>query len=135
MKVDFLIIGQGIAGSTLALELLKREKSVLVVDRQDTGSSTRVAAGLVTPLTGKGMNTAWRQEEYLPKAVAYYHALEKELDRLERAKTFFAVSDHQVPGTLEEVGKLEERVLVCRDLRAEEGEAIAQYLARSAKQH
>ncbi|MCP5535652.1 MAG: FAD-binding oxidoreductase [Akkermansiaceae bacterium] len=77
MKVDFLIIGQGIAGSTLALELLNREKSVLVVDRQDAGSSTRVAAGLVTPLTGKGMNPAWRQEEYLPKAVAYYHALEK----------------------------------------------------------
>ena len=64
MKVDFLIIGQGIAGSTLALELLKREKTVLVVDRQDAGSSTRVAAGLVTPLTGKGMNAAWRQEQY-----------------------------------------------------------------------
>lgn len=81
MKVDFLIIGQGLAGSTLALELLKRGKTVLVVDRQDAGSSTRVAAGLVTPLTGKGMNPAWRQEEYLPKAVKYYRALEEESGR------------------------------------------------------
>ena len=87
MKVDFLIIGQGIAGSTLALELLKRDETVLVVDRQDAGSSTRVAAGLVTPLTGKGMNAAWRQEQYLPKAVAYYHALEKETGRKFYRKT------------------------------------------------
>ncbi len=81
MNVEFLIIGQGLAGSTLALELLKRERSVLVVDRQDHGSSTRVAAGLVTPLTGKGMNPAWRQHEYLPKAVDFYHRLEKQSGR------------------------------------------------------
>jgi len=55
------------------------------------------------------------------------------VDRLERAKEFFSFTDHQVPGTLEELGMLEERVLVCRDLRAEEGEAIAQYLARSTE--
>ena len=78
MKVDFLIIGQGLAGSTLAIELMKRGRTVLVVDRQDGSGSTRVAAGLVTPLTGKGMNPAWRQELYLPKAKAFYRALEKE---------------------------------------------------------
>jgi len=81
MKVDFLIIGQGLAGSTLALELLRRDQSVLVIDRRDQGSSSRVAAGLITPLTGKGMNPAWRQEEYLKKAVDFYHTLEKESDR------------------------------------------------------
>ena len=32
MKVDYLIIGQGLAGSTLAIELLRRGRSVLVVD-------------------------------------------------------------------------------------------------------
>ncbi|MGB1937124.1 MAG: NAD(P)/FAD-dependent oxidoreductase [Akkermansiaceae bacterium] len=81
MRVDFLIIGQGLAGSTLAMELLKRGRSVLVVDRQDGTGSTRIAAGLVTPLTGKGMNPAWRQVYYLPKAVAFYHQLEKESGR------------------------------------------------------
>lgn len=81
MDVEFLIIGQGLAGSTLVLELLKRERRVLVVDRQDAGSSSRVAAGLVTPLTGKGLNPAWRQTEYLPKARAFYHWLEKESGR------------------------------------------------------
>jgi len=78
MDVDFLIIGQGLAGSTLAMELLARGQKLLVVDRLDKGSSSRVAAGLVTPLTGKGMNPAWRQAEYLPQAVSFYQALEKE---------------------------------------------------------
>ena len=81
MQVDFLIIGQGLAGSTLAVELLKRRKSILVVDRQDGGGSTRVAAGLVTPLTGKGMNPGWRQQECLQKAETFYHALEQESGR------------------------------------------------------
>jgi len=81
MQVDFLIIGQGLAGSTLAVRLMNRGKSVLVVDRQDGGGSSRVAAGLVTPLTGKGMNPAWRQQEYLADAKAFYRALEKESGR------------------------------------------------------
>ena len=81
MKVDYLIIGQGLAGSTLAIELLRRGRSVLVVDRQDGTGSTRIAAGLITPLTGRGMNPAWRQQYYLPKAVAFYHGLEKESGR------------------------------------------------------
>ena len=77
MDVDFLIVGQGLAGSTLAMELLARGRRLLVIDRLDAGSSSRVAAGLVTPLTGKGLNPAWRQAEYLPSAVSFYQNLEK----------------------------------------------------------
>jgi len=81
MLVDFLIIGQGVAGSCLAISLLRRGRSVMVVDRQDEGSSTRVAAGLITPLTGKGMNPAWEQERCLSFARTFYHRLEKETGR------------------------------------------------------
>lgn len=81
MQVDYLIIGQGLAGSALAVELLRRDQKILVVDRKDAGSSSRVAAGLVTPLTGKGMNPAWRQLEYLDAAKEYYHRLEQESGR------------------------------------------------------
>lgn len=78
MQIDYLIVGQGIVGSTLALELMGRGQRVLVLDRGDAGSSSRVAAGLVTPLTGKGMNPAWRQEAFLPLAKGFYRKLEKE---------------------------------------------------------
>lgn len=76
MQVDFLIIGQGLAGSAMAMALMDQGASVLVVDREDTFSASRVAAGLVTTVAGKGMNISWRQSEYLPDALAYYRKLE-----------------------------------------------------------
>ena len=53
MQVDFLIVGQGLAGSLLAKELLRRGRSFHVVDDRWKSSSSQVAAGLMTPLTGR----------------------------------------------------------------------------------
>lgn len=78
MNVDFIIVGQGLAGSALAMALMNRGKSVAVVDSNDPSAASRVAAGLVTTLAGKGMNPAWRQSEYLPEAISYYQNLERE---------------------------------------------------------
>ena len=77
MEVDYLIIGQGLAGSALAMALLDLNASVLVVDREDLHSASRVAAGLITTVAGKGMNPSWRQSAYLPEAMAYYRGLER----------------------------------------------------------
>ncbi len=76
MEVDFLIIGQGLAGSALAISLIDLGASVLVLDRGDEDSASRVAAGLVTTVAGKGMNVSWGQAEYLSEALAYYRRLE-----------------------------------------------------------
>lgn len=51
MDVDVLIVGQGLAGSLLARRLEGRA-TVAVVDPGEGGAS-RVAAGLMTPLTGR----------------------------------------------------------------------------------
>jgi len=51
MRVDVLIVGQGLAGSLLARRLAGRV-SVAVVDPGGVNAS-RVAAGLMTPLTGR----------------------------------------------------------------------------------
>jgi glycine/D-amino acid oxidase-like deaminating enzyme len=53
MQVDFLIVGQGLAGSLLAKELLRRGRTVQVVDDRWKSSASQVAAGLMTPLTGR----------------------------------------------------------------------------------
>ena len=53
MQVDFLIVGQGLAGSLLVKELLRRGRSVHVVDDCWKSSASQVAAGLMTPLTGR----------------------------------------------------------------------------------
>ena len=53
MQVDFLIVGQGLAGSLLAQELRRRGRKVHVVDDGWKSASSQVAAGLMTPLTGR----------------------------------------------------------------------------------
>ena len=78
MEVDYLIVGQGLAGSALALALVDLGASVMVVDGADENSASRVAAGLITTVAGKGMNVSWRQSEYLPEALAFYSRLESE---------------------------------------------------------
>jgi len=51
MDVDFLIIGQGLAGSLLAWELIQRGCKVIIVDNGKENAS-QIAAGLINPITG-----------------------------------------------------------------------------------
>ncbi len=53
MQVDFLIVGQGLAGTLLAQALRARGQKVAVVDDGWKSSASQVAAGLMTPLTGR----------------------------------------------------------------------------------
>jgi glycine oxidase len=73
---DFIIIGQGLAGTTLAWQLHRRGFRVLVVDRESGTSSSRIAAGLITPVTGKRLAKSWRLDEVYPAAAAFYRWVE-----------------------------------------------------------
>lgn len=53
MQVDFLIVGQGLAGTLLAQSLRARGQKVAVVDDGWKSAASQVAAGLMTPLTGR----------------------------------------------------------------------------------
>ncbi len=55
---DFLILGQGLAGSLLAWRLLHAGQKVLVIDDGHRTASSRVAAGLINPLAGMRFNAA-----------------------------------------------------------------------------
>jgi glycine oxidase len=79
-KVDFLIVGQGIAGTILAHFLLEAGRSVHIIDDANPNSSTAVAAGLINPVTGRHFVKSWRVEEFLPTAVETYRALEQKFD-------------------------------------------------------
>ncbi|HEY8991365.1 MAG TPA: FAD-dependent oxidoreductase [Luteolibacter sp.] len=72
------IIGQGLAGTCLAWTLFDRGVPFELVDREQGGSS-RVAAGLVNPITGARFEPSWRIAEFLPGAVAFYQSLEERL--------------------------------------------------------
>ncbi len=65
-KYDYIIVGQGIVGSILALNLLNRKKSILVIDDGHKTSSSTTAAGIVNPITGRSYVKSWMIDTLLP---------------------------------------------------------------------
>lgn len=76
-KIDYLIVGQGLAGSALAIHLLLRRKKILVINRPDSGTSSEVAAGIFNPVTGKMLAKTWMADEIFPFLDSYYRLAEK----------------------------------------------------------
>lgn len=76
-----LIVGQGLAGTCLAWRLLERGERFLVVDRDEPLTSSKVAAGLVTPITGMRLSLNWRYDSLHPEAVRFYRERERVLNR------------------------------------------------------
>jgi len=72
------IVGQGLAGTCLAWEFWKRDIAFTLVDRERGGSS-RVAAGLINPVTGKNYEPSPQLATFLPQALDFYAAAEQQL--------------------------------------------------------
>jgi glycine oxidase len=79
MTVDFLIVGQGVAGSVLAWTLDQRGCTVLLVDDPALPSASGVAAGLVNPLTGRKLVRTWKADELFPFLHQFYSEIERQL--------------------------------------------------------
>jgi glycine/D-amino acid oxidase-like deaminating enzyme len=80
MEVDFLLIGQGIAGTALSFRLLEAGKKVMVIDQPSANQSSRVAAGLYNPITGKKMVKSWLADNLFPEIEPFYSQLETALN-------------------------------------------------------
>lgn len=74
MRIDFLIIGQGLAGSLLAWELIRRDYRVIVIDSGEQNASL-IAAGIINPVTGIRMALTPDVDTLLPAAQNYYSQL------------------------------------------------------------
>lgn len=75
--VDCIIVGQGLAGSAVAAEMLKRGKRIVVIDRISENNSSRIAAGMFNPVTGKNMVKTWMADVLFPYLHDYYRTIEK----------------------------------------------------------
>lgn len=75
-----LIIGQGIAGTVLALTALERGYQVTCVDLGDPAIATRAAAGILNPVTGPRLNLSWQVHTLMPAAKAFYQHWENQLN-------------------------------------------------------
>ena len=78
-KVDFIIVGQGIAGTTLAHLLEKKGKTFHVFDFYENKSS-HIAAGLINPIVFKRLNKSWKADDFMPFLNDFYTEIEEKLD-------------------------------------------------------
>jgi glycine/D-amino acid oxidase-like deaminating enzyme len=76
---DYLIIGQGLAGTSMAMHLIELGKKVRIVHDPSLPSSSRVAAGIFNPLTGKKLVKTWLADELFPYAQTFYSSMEQKL--------------------------------------------------------
>lgn len=75
---DFMIVGQGLAGSVLAHHLIDMNQKVVLLGSSKGHSSSKVAAGLYNPITGRKMVKSWKAGELFPYLTSYYSKLEAE---------------------------------------------------------
>ena len=79
-QFDYLIIGQGLAGSILAFQLIARGQRVMVIDNDHKGSASQVAAGIINPITGHRLNLTDGFVGYYFSASTLYQQLEQTLE-------------------------------------------------------
>jgi glycine/D-amino acid oxidase-like deaminating enzyme len=74
-QCDTLILGQGLAGSALAWELIAAGRRVCVVDDGHRSSASAVAGGLINPLAGLRFTRRPELEDWLSGAERWYARL------------------------------------------------------------
>ncbi len=77
--IDFLIVGQGLAGTVLALQLLEQGQRIVVVDAPAQNQASRVAAGMYNPIVGSKLTKTWLAEALFPCLTRFYAAAERTL--------------------------------------------------------
>ena len=73
--IDYLIVGQGLAGSILAWKLVQAGCRIRVMDNDHHQSSSMVAAGLINPVTGKRLVLSDDTPKHLDAALSTYQAM------------------------------------------------------------
>ena len=80
MKVDYLIVGQGLAGTLLANALMNKGQKVVVVGNSNAPTASLVAAGLYNPLVFKRVTASWLANDLIKEVYSTYSQLENLLD-------------------------------------------------------
>ena len=77
MAVDFLIIGQGLSGTVLAQTIESKSLTYHIIDRNEKITSSKVAAGIMQPISFKRCILSWRGEEFFNFSNSFYLQSEK----------------------------------------------------------
>ena len=77
MNVDFIVVGRGLAGSTLSLKLVDAGYSIVSIDDPALSSCSKVSAGMINPLVFFRLTLAWRANEAIAVARDFYTSVEE----------------------------------------------------------
>jgi glycine oxidase len=69
-----------LAGTMLAQNLIANGQNVRIIDNHNEGASSKIAAGVINPITGRRIVKSWRIDELLPMAIEIYKAIENQYD-------------------------------------------------------
>ena len=97
-SVNFLIVGQGIAGTTLVHKLYEYGNSVHLIDNKHQSSSSLIAAGVLHPMSFKRAVLSWKADSLIPLAKAYYNSFEATF----KTKVFHELDMTRVFSSMEE---------------------------------
>lgn len=75
--VDYIIVGQGLAGTLLAHFLLEEQQHIHIYNKPHERAATKVAAGIINPITGRRYVKSWRVDELIPFAKQTYQTIEE----------------------------------------------------------
>jgi glycine/D-amino acid oxidase-like deaminating enzyme len=78
VKVDYIIVGLGLAGLAFIEELIAAKKTFVVFE-DDSQTSSLVAGGVYNPVILKRYTPVWNAKEQLKIALPFYQSLEKKL--------------------------------------------------------
>ena len=79
-KLSILIVGQGLAGSILADRLIARGTHVHLVDKAEPSNASKIAAGIVNPITGRRFVLSWMIEDLIASLISYYQSCEQKFN-------------------------------------------------------
>lgn len=96
---DFLIVGGGLAGQVLQIQLTEKGYTTLLIDEAENNHSSAVAAGIINPLIGKFFTLTWQADEVFDEMHSFYTAAETRLNtsffRPKPLKRIFASAGEQ----------------------------------------
>ena len=92
---DYLIVGNGLAGSVLSYRLSEAGKSLIIVDKDNPNAAWKVAGGVWNAITFRKILKGWNADDLLSEAQQFYPSLEKkwELNFYEKKEIVKAFSD------------------------------------------
>tara|TARA_B110001454_G_scaffold189206_1_gene187676 strand:+ start:959 stop:2020 length:1062 start_codon:yes stop_codon:yes gene_type:complete len=79
MKLDYIIVGLGLAGLAFVEELIAAKKTFLVFE-DDSQTSSLVAGGVYNPVILKRFTPVWNAKEQLNVALPFYSKIEEKLN-------------------------------------------------------